>query len=475
MTAGQPLTRGRRAADRRGTGVGGTGSLAVVLVVLAAGLALLTGRVHDAAVPPPRATSTSVEAVTDVCLPTPRGGRVDVRTVAAPLPDVGADGTVTTTDAEGSKIGEHGTRRGVVEALEPDRQDALVLTAQGPAAVGRATYRTDRDRGTGTLALQECTAPRARWWFTGAGVDADHSSQLVLANVDTGPAVVDLAVYGPRGPVETVDTRGITLAPGDVEVVDLADVAPQTGEVAIHVETSRGRVVAAVHDTVRGEDGLAGVEWLPPQAEVSRRLRLAPLVGRAELRTLVVANPSDREALVEVAVSGRAGSFAPTEGGQVRVPPGAVVTTDLTDTVGRDASALTLRSTTRVAATLRSTGAGDVSYAPAAPVLTGPATAAVPAGARAVLHLSAGAEGASATVSSYATDGSEVGSDTLDLDPGATQRWAPGRGAAYVLVTPGAGWAYGGLVTTGSGGATQARLHPLAVNLRRPAVVPAVG
>jgi len=474
MTAREPLAGGRRAADRS-SWVDSAGVLAVVLVVLAAALALLTGDVEGEVAAPPGGTTTAVEEVTDVCLPMPGRGRAEVTSFAAPLPDTGNSGTVTATDPSGSEIGELDTRRGVTQRLDLDRQDARVLTARGAAAVGRVTYRTDRNRGAEALALQECAAPRARWWFTGAGVTPDHRSELVLANVDTGPAVVDIEVFGPDGPVETVDTRGTTLASGQVQVVDLADVAPETAEVAVHVETSRGRVVAAMADTLTAADGGTGLEWLPPQAEVSRRLRLAPLVGGADERTLLVTNPSGREALVEVQVSGRAGSFAPTEGAQVRVPPGAVVSTDLTDAIGRDASAVTLRSTTRVAATLRSSGAGDVSYASAAPVLSGPASAGAPAGVRTALHLSAGADGARAAVSSYAADGSEVRSDTLDVDPGATLRWAPGRGAAYVVVTPGTGWAYGGLVTPGSGEATQARLRPLPVELRRPAVVPAVG
>ena len=83
-----------------------------------------------------------------------------------------------------------------------------------------------------------CPAPRSRWWFTGAGAGLDHSSSLLLANVDPGPAVLDVTVLGPDGPVETVATDGITLAPHTVRRIDLADIAPQTDDLAVEVQTS---------------------------------------------------------------------------------------------------------------------------------------------------------------------------------------------------------------------------------------------
>ena len=163
-------------------------------------------------------------------------------------------------------------------------------------------------------------SPRAplresQWWFTGAGAGLDHSSTLVLANVDPGPAVLDLKVLGPDGPVETVATEGITLAPHAVRRVDLSEIAPQTDDLALE----RAAPAAAgwspsVDDSLRREgvraararSGCAGTDLPEPNAPARRPAR--DVLGRS---TLLVANPSDLEAVVDVRVAGRSGTFAP--------------------------------------------------------------------------------------------------------------------------------------------------------------------
>jgi hypothetical protein len=475
-----PVT-GRRAAARQRPRLDAGAVAGLVLVVLAGGLLAAAGLAQAEPEPPARPSTVTVDQVTTACLGSPERPDSRVSTVTVPLPEgaeAAAQGAGKGTLAAGPPEQEPGPRaagaRGRLHGLDaPDAGAALAVEATGEAALGRITAQADTaDAG---LADQECLAPRARWWFTGGGAGLDHRSKLVMANVDPGPAVVDVMVHGPAGLADDVGTRGITLAPGEVRTVDLVDVAPQSDELAVHVEASRGRVVAALDDgfaTAPAAD--PGREWVPAQPDAAHVLRLSPLPSRADRRTLVVANPSDREALVEVKVAGETGSFVPTDVGEVRVPAESLVTVDLSRAVGRETSAVVLRSPVPVTATLRSSQGSDVAYAAAAPVLDGPAAAVIGDGTTPEVQLTAGPDGAKATVTAYSAAGDEVDSAALEVKPATTLGWSPKGDAAYVVVDPVRGVLSGGVSLEGGAGLTQVVLRPLPILLEQPAVVPVV-
>lgn len=463
-------TSGRRIAERRRRLPAAAGVLTGLVLVLAAVLVVAAAPVGPDTDPVARAGTVRVDRLITACLPDERAQQQPVA-LAVPLPGLGEGGSVTARAADRPEAAEDlRTDRGRLQPLDLPAATAVV-EAQGETATGRAAFGVTRRAGG--LAVQECLAPRAAWWFTGGGAGLDHRSQLVLANVDPGPAVLDVSVLGPDGVVDSVGTRGLTLGAGETLRLDLVDVAPQAEELAVHVEASQGRVVAALSDEFAADPGSApGREWVPAQDDAARVLRLSPLPSRASTRTLVVGNPSDREALVTVEVAGEGGSFAPTDGAELRVPAGTVVAADISAGVGRDASAVVLRSRVPVTATVRSVRAGDSSYAAVVAPLHGPGVAVLPDRTGAAVHVTAGDTGGSAEVDGYAADGSPAGGTTLDVDPGATVRWVPPRGADYVVVTPTAGRIFGGVSLTRPGLA-QVPLRTLPVDVRRPVVVPA--
>jgi hypothetical protein len=234
-------------------------------------------------------------------------------------------------------------------------------------------------------------------------------------------------------------------------------------------------VVAGLADAFATQPAATpGREWVPGQREAARLLRVGPLPRSADRRTLVVANPSDREALVEVHVSGESGSFVPTGLEEVRVPAESVVTEDLGKALGQDTSALVLRSPVPVTATVRSSKGSDVSYAAALPVLDGPAAAVLASDTQAEVQLTAGSRPARASITAYAAGGEKVDATELKVPANATAAWAPKGRAAYVVVTPLKGPLSGGVSLAGGGGVSQVALRPLPVTLERPAVVPVV-
>jgi len=454
------------------------GAISGLALVAVAGALLAAAGAVDADPEVAGAPETvAVDQVAMACLGSPESGSSRTSTLAAPVPQAeetaGGGLAAGPLGEEPREIGA--TARGELATLDaPARGGAVAVTATGGAAVGRTTFQVDSADGAG-LAVQECPAPHARWWFTGGGAGLDHQSRLVMANLDPGPAVVDVVVHGPDGVAEDIATRGITIAPGETRTVELVEVAPQADELAVHVEASRGRVVAGLADAFATEPAAEpGQEWVPFQAETARTLRLAPLPRRADRRTLVLANPSEREALVDVEVAGESGSFAPAGAEQVRVPAESVVTADLSDAVGRDASAVVLSSQVPVTATVRSSLGSDIAYASAAPSLEGPAAAVLGQDAQAEVQVTAGAKGGAASATAYSANGEEVDSTELEVPPTATVGWRPKGKAAYVVVTPGRGDLTGGVSVAGDAGVAQVVLRPLPIVLEQPVVVPVV-
>lgn len=472
MKAGRPGPRRHAIAapDRRPNG---SALAAGALVVLAVAAVLLTPSTpaleHANKITAGALVTHSLTACPDVHQAKAAKPRFVVGSV--PKAGLGSAGTVRAGDV-GSGGSSLGISRGQLVEVPTTDGRAPMLQADGQIAAGLFGFRIDSGS---TLAAAACSAPRASWWFTGAGAALDHTSTLVMTNADPGPAVVDVRIYGPDGPVDTIGTRGITVAPGTSQTLNLAGVAPQTDEMAVHIQASRGRIVAAVADEFALRAGAAsGSEWLPDQTLASRVVRLAGLPQKATSRTLLIANPSDLEAIVEVQVAGGSGAFTPSGLGEIQVAPGTVSSTDLTSAVGDEAVAVRLRSRVPVTATVRSTRSGDTTYAAPVVPLVGPAAAPVIRGTDSTVELTAGELEARAAVRSYDADGRYVDGQQLLIRPRTTSTWSPSKRAAYVVVTPEKGSIYGAVSLTGPG-LSQVPLLASPIRFQRPKVFPASG
>lgn len=474
MTENRPLepattTAGgaRRAATRRRTADGSALAAAGLLVAAVVAVAA-TGQPSPTPAPGPEGGEL-VDRAVRVCLEAP-AGRARGEVVAGLAPAAGLDdgGGWRTGDVLPDTDGRPPARGSLVRLAA----DGETVEATGPAAPGLFATRIDTD-GPG-LAVGGCVEPRARWWFAGAGAGLDHGSVLTLANADDGPVVLDVRVLAESGEVETVGTRGITLGPGETRDIDLTDIAPQNDEVVVAVEASRGRVAAAVTDRFASVPGAAGgTEWLPAAEEPSRTVRLAGLPSRARARTLVVGNPSEVGALVDLEVVGPGGTFTPVGASTVTVPPGGVVTLDVDDLVAEPAnSALRLRAQVPVVAALRSQSRADHAYAGTVVPLDGPAVAPVVDRAGSLLQLSAGAGGAAARVSLYDEDGKVVEESTQQVEPRATTSLRLPRRAAYVLVVPRSGNLTGAVAYDGAAGTAVSVLEASPLRVSLPVVVP---
>jgi len=388
--------------------------------------------------------------------PAPAGGKGDVH-VHGP----GPDRTVTVD-------------RGAATQVDVGGSDS-VLRAADDAAIGLLAARGERVDGT--LAAVGCRAPQPEWWFTGAGGGVDHASVLYLTNTDEGPATVDIEVHGATGNVDRAGTRGMTVAPGQTVRLPLADVAPGSDELTVEVIASRGRVVAAALDTVRGPDGEAR-EWLPPSAPPGEDVVLAGVPAGADRAELLVTNPGDAQALVDLQVVTDDGAFVPLGDEQVSVKPDSVARVDLTKALKGRAAAVHLRSEVPVTGTVRSTDAGDTAYAFVAEPLGSPAGVLL-VGERSELQLVTGKAPVSVEVLAYGATGHEELRKPVTVPASGMVRVPLPAGSAYAVVVPPAGRALSGplhvaVTHTGPGVAVQPAT-PLPTTLRRPAVLPWTG
>ena len=160
-------------------------------------------------------------------------------------------------------------------------------------------------------------APRARspgtdFWFVGSGAVVGQRGRVYLTNPEAAPAVVDVTLYGPDGPIDAPAGRGVPVAAGTQEVRLLDALAPGITRFAVHVHVRSGRVAAAVRD--QQLDGLTprGADWLPvgraagPPPGAARAS--SPARGSGACRS---SRPATSDAIVKLRLVTESGSFAP--------------------------------------------------------------------------------------------------------------------------------------------------------------------
>jgi hypothetical protein len=323
-----------------------------------------------------------------------------------------------------------------------------------------------------------CREPQPDQWFTGLGAAARHSSVIELVNPDPGPAVADITVIGPRGPVDAPSLRGITVPGGRALSLDLAKEIPLRGEIAAHVEVSRGRLGVYATDSFdelgRGE---AGVDWLAPQLP-AEDLTLLGLPAGDGTRALVVANDGEDEVRATLRVVTKDSAFQPKGLDELRVPPETVVRVPLSAILGKavedGALGVSVEANHPVTATLRSFVGGDVSHAVPLPVVTEATQSLLPElgpKGRATVVLSSDAVGSAEVVARLSGGGKKV--IDVDLTPGTTASVELPPKTVLVQVTPSGTGVRGALVVE-DGGAAVTGLRQLVRTGLVPAVRPAL-
>lgn len=352
---------------------------------------------------------------------------------------------------------------GARQSITHPDQDPITLLTSGAAARG---VFADRVQDTGGVA--RCGSPRASWWFTGAGANPAHRSRLVVFNPRPGPAVVDVSVFGTQGAVSGAGLRGVSVKSGERRVLELADVSPTDGNLAVHVQVSRGLVVAAIEDRtldVLDPKAKPAAEWLPDQQAPTTHLVLNGLPPPSAVDTalqvpnlphalrdgagLVLANPGGTAAVVQVRFSDVNGSRLARGLDKQTVPPRSVITVPLAKRLRKPGTAIVLDSDQQITGGYVVPGVTDLVHAAPGLRWRGPAAASLPADAKQTLLLTADdgtpADGsgsnaareqpAKVTVVQLGERGAQLKSEQMSIPARSTVPVSLAPGAASVVVT----------------------------------------
>ena len=418
----QPTRRGRRMAA---PGTPGPQPVALVLAVAVPIVALVAALLVNgspAAAPAPVAPAEAKLTSLQLTCPAAPTGRIGVATV-----EDDADGVVVVRQG-----GQHRDVRVVTDRVawvgEPG---PMVVDGRKTIAPGLLATRADDKHA----AAVPCHLPRPDTWFTGAGAASIHSSTLQLVNPDAGLAIANVQLLGTQGLLDARRLNGVSVPGNSVVTIELSAQAPTRSELAIHVSVQRGRLGASLLDSHTERSSSA--DWIPPQfAPATVNTVVGTAAGPGE-RTLVVANPTDNQARVQVKVIGSTSTYAPQGFSELSVPPQSVVARSLSGVLGtaatKDAVGLLVTSSQPVTASVRSLVGAELSSAVAVPAITD-AGLVLPDG-KATLMVAAPDEAGSAQVAAYDAGGKRLLDQRIAAKKLTGARFALPKGTALVRIS----------------------------------------
>ncbi|HOA88339.1 MAG TPA: DUF5719 family protein [Propioniciclava tarda] len=219
-----------------------------------------------------------------------------------------------------------------------------------------ASAATDADQG---LSLAACRSPRAQQWFAGVRSNANARSEVVLVNLDTTEASVNINVYGPDGALAAPGARGVEVAGRSQRILPMGPLVDAATPVTLEVATSTGRVAAFVRQRLFNGTAPLGADWISATAEPDELAVIGSVPAGDGARTLVIGNPGDRTAQVKVEVLGPDGAYAPVGIETVDVPADSTRTFPLDQVLGGKSAALRLTGSRPIVAAVEAATVGD--------------------------------------------------------------------------------------------------------------------
>jgi hypothetical protein len=350
------------------------GAVFVALLVILGGGTLLR-----AAAPASQATySPQVGRTTMICTATPpRSGRAKSEVSAVALrqaPDRSGSLSASTLDTKpvALKLSEPG------KGARPFQTDAsIVIAADGGMATTSSAVIVDdvKDGTEAGLKAAPCLAPATTHWFSGLGATDEDRTDLILSNPDDAQAQVDLRYYGRSGRIAVPGSPGVVIRGHDTRPVSLTKLQGES-PVSVAVQASQGRVTAVAKRTQTSQIKPAGVDWQLPSTSPAKVVLIPGVPAGEGNRQLVVTNPNNSRATVDVQVLGFQGPYTPSGAGSVDVPPEGTATVNLQPGLAGEAAGIKLTSdvpvTGAVISTSRRSGAGsDLAVQSAAAPLIG--------------------------------------------------------------------------------------------------------
>jgi hypothetical protein len=225
-------------------------------------------------------------------------------------------------------------------------KDGLVVAATGDLAAGLEVEQVTRgERGLNRgLAGLRCEPPKPDVWFEGGSTLLGNETTLVLANVDDTPTTVNLSIYTARHDLEPAQAQGIVVQPHTRNEIPLDTLAPDEDLLALHVQSTRGRIAAGLRHALKTVTATEGVDWVPQTQPPAKQAVVPGFASGRGLRALYVTNPGTDDTTVRVTVTTEDGQFVPKGDDAVDVPHGRTVSIRLDDVTLDSALAATVTS-----------------------------------------------------------------------------------------------------------------------------------
>lgn len=148
--------------------------------------------------------------------------------------------------SKGKQSSKHDKTSHVKKALPVTVEAAVSLTVSG-AAVGVSESAAQRSG----VETSPCALGAATHGYTASGLTFDSSKvRLAVFDPSAAPAVVNLSIGTPAGPVMPAGLQGIVVPANSLAVLDLAHYVPQQGRLAVTATASFGHVVIGSLTTV---------------------------------------------------------------------------------------------------------------------------------------------------------------------------------------------------------------------------------
>ncbi|MFE0458262.1 DUF5719 family protein [Kitasatospora sp. NPDC058965] len=307
---------------------------------------------------------------------------------------------------------------------------AVATGAYAPGFTVTQTTTVSDQRGMGVSGVT-CVPSGTHFWFAGASTTGDRKDYLSLNDAEATAAVVDVHLYGDKGPIDTGDAgTGIKVDPGTSLAVLLSSLTgEQDTDLAVEVTVRSGRLGVYLH----ASDGSAGSDWIPSSADPAPTVVLPGLPTDLSGARLIVAAPSSQDdADLKIQLSGPNGWFVPAGLESIHVKAGMVSAVDLKQATHQQVSALRLTPSdpahaTPVLATVRIDRANGNKSDAAWVTGTGPvgkraSVADARGGGTSTLLLTATGDGAASVrvTASAGTNGGTPTSKDLDIPAGST-------------------------------------------------------
>lgn len=272
------------------------------------------------------------------------------------------------------------------------RTEPVLVTAESAAGMGAVSLTRSSSGPDRGLSAAACESAATQRWFSGVLLNADAQADLVLANADTVDAAVDITIFGPEGRINAPGSRGIVVEAHSARSVPLGVLAELPGAASVLVESSAGRVAATLRQRLWQGTTPLGSDWIPPTAAPATELVMPGIVGGAGVRELVLTNPGDRTASVEVELLGGTGRAALPGTENLELAAGATRSVELSPGLAGQVAGLRVTSEQPIVAAVRQTSSADPAtqdpaWTAALPAIDSGGVWPVPAGARAAVTL----------------------------------------------------------------------------------------